>query len=40
MSKRTFIVTVIVIVALAAIMVALHKHGGPVANVLHGLHGR
>ncbi|HUL71738.1 MAG TPA: hypothetical protein VLT86_01470 [Vicinamibacterales bacterium] len=39
MSKRMFVITVIVIVALAAVMVAMHRRGGPIVNALHGLHG-
>jgi len=39
MSKRTFVVTVIVIVALAAVMVALHQHAGRAPDWVRALHG-
>ncbi|MFI5177132.1 MAG: hypothetical protein ACHQO8_01125 [Vicinamibacterales bacterium] len=40
MSKRTFIITVIVIAVLAVALVAMHQRGGPIVRFVHGLHGR
>ncbi len=38
MSKRTFVIVMVVIVALAVALVIAHRPGGPAGRVVHWLH--
>ena len=40
MSKRAFTIVVIVIIALAAVIISMHRGGNSMIKALHGIHGR